>query len=117
MNLNDKSNNSDQDLNSILIEELRQMRTDALRLNSGVVEHMRAFQQEDDSFRTLPSSKPLSEDIDISVGSTCTAFMALLATKTHKEFLSKRVAVPTKTKVDFAELFRRLVSTKWDSSG
>jgi ATPase family associated with various cellular activities (AAA) len=117
MNSNDKSNNSDQDLHSILIQELRQMRTDALRLNSGVVEHMRAFQQEDDSFRTLPSSKPLSEDLDISVGSTCTAFMALLATKTHKEFLSKRVGVPTKTKVDFAELFRRLVSTKWDSSG
>lgn len=93
------------------------MRTDALRLNSGVVEHMRAFQQEDDSFRTLPSSKPLSEDLDISVGSTCTAFMALLATKTHKEFLSKRVGGPTKTKVDFAELFRRLVFTKWDSSG
>jgi len=117
MNLNDKSNNSDQDPHSILIQELRQMRTDALRLNSGVVEHMRAFQQEDDSFRTLPSSKPLSEDLDISVGSTCTAFMALLATKTHKEFLSKRVGVPTTTKVDFAELFRRLVSTKWDSSG
>ena len=117
MNANDKSNNPDQDLHSVFIQELRQMRTDALRLNSGVVEHMRAFQQEDDSFRTLPSSKPLSEDPDISVGSTCTAFMALLATKTHKEFLSKRVGVPTKTKVDFAELFRRLVSTKWDSSG
>ena len=117
MNSNEKSNDSDQDLHSILIQELRQMRTDTLRLNSGVVEHMRAFQQEDDSFRTLPSSKSLSEDLDISVGSTCTAFMALLATNTHKEFLSKRVGAPTKTKVDFAELFRRLVSTKWDSSG
>jgi hypothetical protein len=117
MNSNDKSNNSDQDLHSILIQELRQMRTDALRLNSGVIEHLRAFQQEDDSFRTLPSSKPLSADPFISVGSTCTALMALLATKTHKEFLSKKVGVPAKTKIDVAELFQRLVSTKWDSSG
>jgi hypothetical protein len=117
MNANNKSNNPDQDVQSMLLQELRQMRTDALRLNSSVIEHLRAFQQEDDSFRTLPSSKPLSEDPDISVGSTCTALMALFATKTHKEFLSKQVGVPAKAKVDVAELFRRLVSTKWDSSG
>lgn len=117
MKANNKSTNPDQDVQSMLMRELRQMRTDALRLNSSVIEQLRAFQQEDDSFRTLPSSKTLSEDPDISVGSTCTALMALLATKTQKEFLSKRVGVPAKTKVDVAELFRRIVSTKWDSSG
>lgn len=117
MDSNDKSTDPDQDIQWMLMQELRQMRTDALRLNRSVIEHLRAFQQEDDSFRTLPSSKPLSEDADISVGSTCTALMALLATKTHKEFLSKKVGVPPKTKLDVADLFRRLVSTKWDSSG
>jgi hypothetical protein len=117
MNSNDEPTNSDHGIRSMLMKELRQMRTDTQRLNSSVIEHLRAFQQEDDSFRTLPSSKPLSEDPDMSVGSTCTALMALLATKTHKEFLSKRAGVPLKAKIDIADLFRNLVSTKWDSSG
>lgn len=101
----------------MLIEELRAIRRDALRLNGSVREHLRGFQQGDDSFKTLPSSTPYPADTDISVGSTCTALMALLQTGAHKELASKKTGVPQGAKVDIADLFRRIVSTKWDSSG
>jgi hypothetical protein len=93
------------------------MKTEAIRLNSSVLEHLKAFQQEDDSFKTLPSSKGPPEDPNISVGSTCTALMALLATNKHRELLSRVKGVPEETKVDIAELFRRTVRSKWESSG
>lgn len=100
-----------------LIDELRKIRTDARRLNSGVLEHLKTFQQEDDSFRTLPTSKDRAEDPDISVGSTCTALMALLATKKYEKFWSKVKGVREKTPVDVGALFKELVRSKWESSG
>lgn len=100
-----------------LMNELRQARIDAQRLNSNVLEHLKSFQQVDDSFKTLPSYKDKPPDPDLSVGSTCTAIMALLSTGKHNELFSKRPAVVEKTKVDFADLFKRVVSSKWESSG
>jgi hypothetical protein len=117
MNAINKSDFPNPDLQTTLIEELREMRIDALRLNSNVLAHLRPFQQADDSFKTLPSYAGKPGDPDLSVGSTCTAIMALLCTSKHEELFSKRPGAPEKTKVDFAELFKRVVSAKWESSG
>jgi hypothetical protein len=100
-----------------ILDELRRMRKDATRLNSSILEHLTCFQQEDDSFKTLPISKYRPDDPDISVGSTCTALMALLTTKKHTDLLSKAPGIPPKTKVDVAKLIKKLVSSKWESSG
>jgi hypothetical protein len=95
------------------------MRQDAIRLNSSVLEHLKPFQQEDDSFITLPppKSKTRDEDPEISVGSTCTALMVLLATRTHKQLWSKIKGVQDKTQIRIANLFEKVVSGKWESSG
>src|SRR5258706_3694713 len=96
-----------------MIDELRSMQRDAKRLSSSVLEHLKPFQQNDDSFVTLPPpySKPRAEQDDISVGSTCTALMALLATKTHNKFWSKRKDVPEKTAIDVHQLFIDIVKS------
>src|SRR5208282_1330463 len=102
-----------------LADELRQMRKAAIRLNSSALEHLRALQQEDDSFKTLPppKSKSFAEDPNISVGSTCTALMAVLSTGTHKQLWSKAKGVQDKTQVDIGKLFERVVESRWESSG
>ncbi len=102
-----------------LADELRQMRKTAIRLNSSALEHLKIFQQEDDSFKTLPppKSKTFAEDPDISVGSTCTALMAVLSTGTHKQLWSNAKGVHDKTQVDIGKLFERVVESKWESSG
>jgi hypothetical protein len=102
-----------------LADELRRMRKTALRLNSSALEHLRTLQQEDDSFKTLPppKSKSFEEDPDISVGSTCTALMAVLSTGTHKQLWSKAKGVQDKTQVNIGKLFERVVESKWESSG
>lgn len=102
---------------SEMIDKLRQVRSDALRLNSSVLEHLRSFQQINDSFKTLPSSKGYPADPDISVGSTCTALMALLATNKYKELWSKVGGILDKIPIDVAMLLRRSVQSKWASSG
>jgi hypothetical protein len=43
--------------------------------------------------------------------------MALLATRTHTKFWSKRKDVPEKTAIDVHQLFKALVKSKWGSSG
>jgi hypothetical protein len=103
----------------MLAEELRRMRKDAIRLSSSVLEHLKAFQQDDDSFNTLPppKSKPRSEDPNISVGSTCTALMALLSTRTHKQLWSRIKGVQEKTPLNIGGLFAEVVKAKWESSG
>ena len=110
---------TNKDLQVTLFKELRQMRKDAIRLNGNVVEHLKSFQQEDDSFSTLPPpvSKPRSEDKDISIGSTCTALMALIATRTHEQLWSKKHGAPDKTLVNIGELFEEVVKAKWQTSG
>jgi hypothetical protein len=119
MNPFNKSHALDSGLQTTLIEELRQMRIDALRLNRNVLEHLKSFQQDDDSFNTLPppKSKTRAEDPNISIGSTCTALMALLATRTHKQLWSKAKGIRDKTPVDIARLFAEVVRSKWESSG
>lgn len=119
MSSTNKSNGSDHDVDAMLIEDLRQMRKDAIRLNSSVLEHLRAFQQDDDSFNTLPPplSKSRAEDPNISIGSTCTALMALLATRTYQQLWSKVRGVQDKTPVDIGRLFEKVVASKWESSG
>jgi len=114
-----KSNGPEQDVDTMVIEDLRQMRKDAFRLKSSVLEHLRAFQQDDDSFNTLPppKSKSRAEDPDISIGSTCTALMALLATRTYEQLWSKVKGVQDKTPVDIGRLFEKVVASKWESSG
>jgi len=103
-----------------MIDELRRTRRDALRLNSSVLEHLKTFQQkDDDSFVTLPPpfSKPRAQQTDISIGSTCTALMALLATKTHEKLWSKKEDAQKNTKIDILGLFKGLVAARWESSG
>jgi hypothetical protein len=119
MNSNSKSNRPEHDFDAMLITDLRQMRKDAIRLNSSILEHLRTFQQDDDSFNTLPPpiSKSRAEDPDISVGSTCTALMALLATRTHQQLWSKAKGIQDKTPIDIGRLFERVVASKWESSG
>lgn len=119
MNSNSKSTGPEHDFNAMLITDLRQMRKDAIRLNSSILEHLRTFQQDDDSFNTLPPpiSKSRAEDPDISVGSTCTALMALLATGTHQQLWSKAKGIQDKTPIDIGRLFERVVASKWESSG
>jgi hypothetical protein len=114
-----KSTTANQDLQAALLKELRQMRKDAIRLNGSIVEHLKSFQQDDDSFSTLPPpiSKPRSEDRDISIGSTCTALMALLATRTHEQLWSKQKGAQDKTPVNIGELFEEVVRSKWQTSG
>jgi hypothetical protein len=116
---NNKSTITDQDIRATLIKDLRQMRKDAIRLNSSVLEHLKGFQQEDDSFNTLPppKSKSRSEDPNISIGSTCTALMALLATRTYKQLWSRAEGIKDKTPVDIGKLFAEVVRSKWESSG
>jgi hypothetical protein len=110
-----RTNHADREL----ADELRRMRKDAIRLNSSVLEHLKTFQQDDDSFTTLPppKSKPRTEDRDISVGSTCTALMALLATRTQNHLWSKAEGVKDKTPVNIGRLFEAVVKSKWESSG
>lgn len=105
------------DLEADMIDKLRRVRRDALRLNSSVLEHLKSFQQKNDSFKTLPSSKGYPADADISVGSTCTALMALLATNRYKELWSKVKGILDKTPIDVPMLFRESVRSKWASSG
>ena len=99
------------------IEDLRQMRKDAKRLNSGIIEHLKEFQEPNDSFKTLPTIAYSAPDPDISVGSTCTALMALLATGQHKKLLSKIPGSAKGAAVDIAKLLETLVKVKWESSG
>ena len=76
-----KSSDSDKNMHSALIEQLRQLRTDARRLNSSLVDRLRPFQKDDGSFKTLPSSKDQSKELgprSISVASTCTVLMAAI---------------------------------------
>lgn len=101
---------------SISIEELRELRTTAHRLNSTVVEHLRPFQQLNGSFKTLPDStiKKHAENHpkipDISVASTATVFMAAIGTGTLKEFFGgERRSV--------RQVFADALRSKWGSSG
>jgi ATPase family associated with various cellular activities (AAA) len=76
-----QSADANSDSQSVLIESLRQLRKDAQRVNSGLVERLFPFRKPNKSFKTLATSE-LGEDSedkpDISVASTCTVLMAAL---------------------------------------
>ncbi len=100
---------------SELIGELRQLRTDARRLNSSLVERLKPFQKADGSFKTLPDSrknKQRKQTPDMSVASTCTVLMAALTAgkheRQHKLFERKSVS----------DIFKQaVVKANWGSSG
>lgn len=116
MSVNEHSTDSQQVFPSVLINDLRQLRRDARRLNSSLVDRLRPFQKPDGSFKTSPDSKdsPIPPDYppnatDISVGSTCTVLMAAIGAGREKELF---------TKASIAEIFTRSVRlSKWASSG
>jgi hypothetical protein len=96
-----------------LIELLRQLRKDAQRVNSSLVERLLPFRKENKSFKTLPISdvgKDSPEKPDISVASTCTVLMAALGFEEDKR--EKLL-----TNKDIAEVFKTSVEKgKWASS-
>ena len=103
-----------QNSQAVLIESLRQLRKDAQRLNSGLVDRLKHFRKDNNSFKTLPDS-PVGTDIqgapDISVASTCTVLMAALGFEEDKreKLLTNR---------DIADVFKTSVEVgKWASSG
>lgn len=104
-------------VDSELINDLRQLRLDARRLNSSLVDRLKDFRKpEDGSFKTSPDSKPsLPQEgdppnvTDISVGSTCTVLMAAIGSGTETKLFKD---------TNIAELFIKTVETsRWASSG
>lgn len=103
-----------QNVRSELIEELRQLKKDARRLNSSLVERLKPFQKKNGSFKTLPESfegKDTPRKPDISVASTCTVLMAaVLAGKEVRDELFSSHGI--------ADVFTRsVVDANWGSSG
>jgi hypothetical protein len=116
VNVDDSLIRVPKNVDSQLIDDLRQLRLDARRLNSSLVDRLKAFRKpEDGSFKTSPDSKPSPPQkgdpdnvTDISVGSTCTVLMAAIGAGKEKELF----------KTDIAELFKKTVKTsRWASSG
>ena len=114
--------NSNHSAQSELIEELRQLRRDAQRLNSGLVEHLRPFQKHDKSFKTLPDSKDRSKRggaaaaRHISVASTCTVLMAAIGAGKAAIGTDRNEKLFDKDTI--RELFEKtVVAAEWGSSG
>jgi len=114
--LNEQSVNSQRERDSVLINDLRQLRLDVRRLNSSLVERLKPFQKPDGSFKTSPDSKdsPIPggyppNATDISVGSTCTVLMAAIGAGKQNELFSE---------TSISEIFTKSVRfSKWASSG
>lgn len=115
--MDDALHEAPKNVDSELINDLRQLRLDARRLNSSLVDRLKDFRKpEDGSFKTSPDSTPsLPREgdppnvTDISVGSTCTVLMAAIGSGTEKKLFKD---------TDIAELFKKTVETsRWASSG
>jgi hypothetical protein len=100
-----------------IIDELRTMKIDAKRLSSSILKHLKPFQKEDASFKTLPDSGDVSRDPGISVGSTCTVLMALLGSNKHADIPLEKPKRPEDANGNIAGLFSDVVTSKWGSSG
>jgi len=104
---------------SELVEELRQLRTDARRLNSSLVKRLKPFQKADGSFKTLPDSKDRSRTRgprDISVASTCTVLMAAMGASTSAVGSDKKENLFDKSTL--REVFKStVIRAEWGSSG
>lgn len=116
MNVDDALIDAPENFDSKLINDLRQLRLDARRLNGSLVDRLEPFRRpEDGSFKTSPDSQPSpprqgdpKNVTDISVGSTCTVLMAAIGTGKEKELF----------KTDIRALFTQTVETsRWASSG
>jgi hypothetical protein len=103
----------DQKAQNILVNDLRQLRKNAQRVNSGLVKRLLPFRKNNKSFKTLPISdvgEDLPDKPDISVASTCTVLMAALGVEEDKR--DKLL-----TNQDIADVFRTSVKKgKWASS-
>lgn len=117
VNVDDALIDAPKNIDSRLINDLRQLRLDARRLNSSLVDRLKDFRKaEDGSFKTSPDSKPSlpkegdpSNVTDISVGSTCTVLMAAIGSGTEKKLFKD---------TNIADLFTKTVETsRWASSG
>jgi hypothetical protein len=115
MNSADKMNRRHPNLVVKLIEELRQLKMDAGRLNSSLVDRLKPFQKRDGSFKTLPDSRQKrhrKKTPDISVASTCTVLMAAISAGRHEaphKLFDKQTA---------SEVFTKAAAkASWGSSG
>jgi DNA replication protein DnaC len=98
-----------------LADDLRQLRLDAQRLNTSLVERLKAFQKKNGSFKTLPDStskSPQKGAVDISVASTCTVLMAAIAADKHE---AKEKLFVTRSAFEVFE--EAVVKANWGSSG
>src|SRR5579859_2258 len=111
MTLTGMTHQMDQEEYAALIPALRQMRMDAQRLNSSLVERLRPFQKSDGSFKTLPDSRTKPHrpgKLDISVASTCTVLMAAVGARKHNLLFENR---------DVRDVFRQAATrANWGSS-
>jgi len=104
----------DKESTYVLIEDLRQLRKDAQRLNSSLVKRLRPFKKKNGSFKTLPKSREKQDSPgrpDISVASTCTVLMAALLAgeKARKSLFDTSSAM---------DVFKKsVVNANWGSSG
>ena len=109
-----KPSDPNQASQATLIERLRELRKDAQRVNSSLVERLSPFRKTNKSFKTLPTSdvgKDSADKPDISVASTCTVLMAALGVQEDKR--DKLL-----TNKEIAEVFTTSVQRgKWASSG
>ena len=108
-----ESIHANRDAQPALIEDLRQLRKDAQRVNSSLVKRLIPFRKPNKSFKTLPISE-LGEDLpdkpDISVASTCTVLMAALGFEEEK-----REDLLTNKEIE--EVFKKSVEKgEWASS-
>ena len=115
MNSAFEGNSSDLTFRSRLIGELRGLRLDTRRLNSGLVKRLKPFRKTDGSFKTLPDSRKKRHrkgTPDISVASTCTVLMAAITGGKHEK---RDKLFETK---NAPEIFRQAVAkANWGSSG
>jgi hypothetical protein len=98
-------------------EFMRSLRQKAVVLNEMVAEDMRPFHNsENDTFLRLPTKPPKNKN-DIGVTVTCTALMALAATRTLSEFFCGKNHRPKDVEERLNAVFSKLLGFKWASSG
>ncbi len=95
-------------MSEALINKLRVLRKRAQDLHASLIEDLRPFRQPNGTFRVLPSQP---KDKGISVTTTCSVLMALVAGNQLDELYGKLRAH------QILPVFRKVVATKWKSSG
>jgi hypothetical protein len=95
-----------------LVNKLRKLRSDAAELNRTLVTDLRPFLHSEDSvtFRLFPYKQSIKGDV--TVGTTCTALMALAMNGQLEDFYGKSFAVSSAKRS-----FGLVVEAPWSSSG